>query len=237
MRKHILLLMLLWLGESFMQVQAQSRSERKHASHVVQCRDKVNKFGIFCGPNLYSLPIDNYKDRIGIGFDVQKFYTLYLNNRLDLELSLGYHLKSSKVRYCDSVFRRIEVGQNFHYLQVTPQLNISVYTKQHKDDGRGFYLLVGGYVAYLMGITAHEKLEGKSLNNTTIPTDWKGRFGKNLNRWSFGILWGCERHFAIGFIFKATQDIGIRKVYDIDDFNLLGGMNISLGYNFGKLLT
>jgi hypothetical protein len=251
MRKHIILFILSWFSIYTTTTQAKPKGESNFLS--AQERDKHNKFGLYVGPtmNLNIIDINPNKSYDcekyamlkpgGFGFHIQGFYTLCLNTYLDLELAIGYSSKYAESTYFDKVLRTIRVKQNFDYLQFIPHLNIFIFKeKNSRNELLGF---LGGYVEYLMAAKAHEIVNrDKTIKYYRSPYDLKATLGDFLNHWNVGIVFGIEAHFfESGFVIKETFYIGMRPRYDValssfEHYTHLS-FDISLGYNFGKLLT
>jgi len=250
MRKYIILLMLLWLSIYTTNTQANPGERGRFFS--AKERDKRNKFGLYLGPtlNLHVIDINPNKsymcekyallNKSGFGFHIQSFYTVYLNTYLDLELAIAYSSKYAESTYLDKVLRTITVKQNLDYLQFMPRFNIFILGE--KDLRSELFGFLGGYVEYLMAAKAHETVKrDKTIKLHKLPYDLKSTLGDFLNHWNFGIVFGIEGHFGSGFLIKETIYVGMRPIYDVApdamEYYTHVCFDISLGYNFGKLLA
>jgi hypothetical protein len=195
------------------------------------------KFGVFGGPTIsrfiyYGGNTKSDDRQFRLRFHAQAFGAYQLNEYLDAALTIGYHAKGMKV--ASKRKDRYEQRASFDYLQTNAQLNI------FPGQDRQFFFVAGGYVGYLLTAKYHEdtyvndQKEGDTRTTDIKDTD------NELNKWDLGVVLGWGYEFEMGLILKAVSEIGIRKNFDIDVEGLSVARNfagnISLGYNFGKLL-
>jgi len=146
---------------------------------------------------------------------------------LALELPFGYFLKQVSG---SNLRGNVKVKYTFHYWQLTPQRHIL------PGSDRQFFIVFGAYVGYITGAQEQHTFIQNASYNKQIPKDITE--DPTLNHWDAGIVIGLGYEFQSGLIFKCIGNTGLLNVADIapDASNKWVCVELSLGYNFGKLL-
>lgn len=223
----------------------------------------LSDLNYFTGRNTWSISNEYSKKVIALrstpqarrGFHVNVFGSYKPFKYLDLLVSIEYLTKGHRpIRYIGEMERsqtgglsrsecfdarayeteRYEEKLYFNYLQSNVQVNIF----PGKD--RQFFFIAGGFIGYLLTATrqtqhyVHHQKQGKpeiiNFKEDTLTRD-------NLNNIDIGIALGLGYEFDLGLILSLNGSTGLRKIVEDNNMKWTNlGSQLSLGYNFAKLL-